>query len=332
MLDMINQLPDQCEEGWKLGKEIKVKVKKPVKNVLVLGMGGSAIGGDIMKGLAQTKSHIPFTVNRDYSLPEWVGTDTLAMVVSYSGNTEETLSALEKARQRQAITMGLSSGGKLAQEFSGSENFIRIPPGLPPRAALGYTLFPLLAAVDSLGIMSVSGDDLEETFAILKEIREEENNQAGSFCRELALNLKGSIPLIYGGTTLSAVAAVRWKCQFNENSKTLAFSHEYPELNHNEIVGWEVPPAVLKHFKVIHLLDEKIGERTARRMAITGEILSQKKVPVYDVQSRGNSDLARIMSLILVGDYTSYFLALEYGVDPVPVRIIEYLKKALQEN
>lgn len=331
MLDLINELPQQCGKGWDLGVGKKLEVKGPVEQVLILGMGGSAIGGDIMAALGRARARIPFYVSRDYSIPTWVGKGTLVLVISYSGNTEETIMACRDARLRGAQMVALSSGGQMEEDFAEEANYISIPPALPPRAAMGYLLFPLLAVLHNLGYLPMPPEELEECLENLEDIRQEMGGgmEKESQALELARSLEGKLPLIYGGSTLGQVAAVRWKCQINENSKSMAFANVYPELNHNETVGWLQPLDLVKKTVVIQLFEEQANPRVKKRMEITKAIMKERGVQVCEVRSRGSFPLSRLLSLSMVGDYVSLYLAHLYGIDPTPVKVIDYLKGEL---
>ncbi len=331
MLDLIDGFPAQWEEGWKLGEKQLFSLPERLHNIVVLGMGGSAIGGDILQALAGEKINCPVIVNRDYSLPSWVGENTLVIAVSYSGNTEETLTALERAKEQDATVWGISSGGVLKEKLE--KNYLQIPAGLPPRAALGYTLAPVLALFNNLGLLDIPAEEREETRKILGEIKEENGGDQGKEgpAALFAEKLAGFLPLIYGPGSLGGVAARRWKCQINENSKAPSFWAEYPELNHNELVGWEEPADVLDKIKVIHLLDYGANPRNKKRMEITADILQKKGIGVQVVPSRGKYPLGRVLSLIYFGDYVSFYLAGEYQIDPLPVHAIEKLKGELKK-
>ncbi len=330
MLDLIDGFPDQWEKGWELGEKQFFSLPEELLNIVVLGMGGSAIGGDILQALAREKINCPVIVNRDYSLPPWVGENSLVIAVSYSGNTEETLTSLEKAKEQNATVWGVSSGGMLKEKIE--KNYLQIPAGLPPRAALGYTLAPVLALFNNLGLMEIPAEEIEETREIIGEINQENGGERGQEgpAALLAEKLADFLPLIYGPGALGGVAARRWKCQINENSKAPSFWAEYPELNHNELVGWEEPEEVLEKIKVVNLLDYGANPRNKKRMEITAEILQKKGVGVQVVPSQGKYPLARVLSLIYFGDYVSFYLAQRYGIDPGPVPIIEKLKGELK--
>ncbi len=315
MLQVIKDFPKQCREA--LGLPAGISVSGEIKNIVVTGMGGSAIGGDLLK-TCLSNTNIPVYVNRDYKVPEFVNENTLVFAVSYSGDTEETLAAFEDAQNKNAKIIGITSGGKLADECS---KIIKIPSGLQPRAALGYLFFPMLGILHNTGIVRVKNDELNEMVDILKKTGE--FNDAGE---ELAKKLKEKIPIIYASEMLGAVA-LRWKTQINENAKMAAFYNVFSEMNHNEIVGYK---GMDRKFIAIMVRDRHDNDRVKKRMDICKEIM-EVTTDVEEVQTQGNGLLARIFSTIYLGDFVSYYLALWNRVDPTPIEVIEEMKRKLAE-
>lgn len=336
MKNYLFELPEQFSFGLQMELPIPTKYRRDDHNVVICGMGGSAIGGDILRTLAYSRSAIPIIVCRSYELPAFINEKTLVLAVSYSGNTEETLEAYRIAGEKGAQIMVVSSGGKLSQLAQEEGQFvINIPGKLVPRAASGYLFVPLALVLDELGILSGIKPEIEETVKVLKQLREQIGPQAdmrANLARNIAADLKGNIPLIWGATATSEIAAQRWKGQINENSKSLAFYNLFPELNHNEIVGFEMPEDLLKRLVVIILRDQNDHDQVKKRMQITAEVIKGKINKVIEVWPQGNSFLARYYSLAYIGDYTSYYLALEYGINPTPVKVIDFLKTALADN
>lgn len=334
MLDYIHGLPEQLE--YCLQQEYRIPIASGISNVVVAGMGGSAIGGDVLRCCLSTRKSVPVLVSRDYRLPGFVGRDSLVLAVSYSGNTEETISAFEDARAKGAQILAVTTGGHLGSlaEKAGIP-LITIPAGLPPRSALGYLFSPLALMVEKAGLADSMRDELRETAAVLKEIREElysdepdESNPAF----KLAWELKDCIPVIWAAGSALEVAAMRWKGQINENAKAPAYYNCFPELNHNEFTGLECPEMLTKRIAVIVLRGGEEEPRTSRRVEITREILSDRITRFFTVHARGRSRMAQLFSLMYTGDFTSTYLAAIYGIDPVPVSLIETLKKRLQEG
>ncbi len=335
MLDHIRTLPEQLEYCLQLDyNDAVVLPKKDIKNVVVAGMGGSAIGGDVMRCSLGQEMPVPVINNRDYHLPSFVGKDSLVFTVSYSGNTEETLSCFREGLQRGAQMVAITSGGQLESLARESQvSLIKIPSGVPPRAALGYLFTPLALMVEQAGLVREIRNQVEETIGILKEMREEllaldppEANPAW----KIALDIQDCIPVIWAGGSILEVAAMRWKGQINENAKAPAYFNCFPELNHNEFTGLEGPADITRRVAVIVLQDELQNPGIARRIKTTNDMLKDRIKGFNFVSSRGNSIMARLFSLMYAGDFTSVYLAQLYNIDPVPVDIIEELKKRLK--
>lgn len=336
MLAVVESFPRQCLEAKKIGLGFKLpgNFKTGFKNIVCTGLGGSAIGADIARSYIADEAKIPILVNRNYSLPKFVNRQTLVIVASYSGNTEETLSAYEDARSKGATLIAITSGGKL------HENAIRhntptllIPKGLQPRCALGYAFFPLLILLSKIGVISNKSKEIDEAIKVLGMLKAgrigheitENKNPAKSIARALYLKY----PVIYGSNDHIDCVVTRWRGEFAENSKALSSSHVFPELTHNEIVGWENPPAVIKNSVVIILRDSGDHPRISKRMDIAANIIKGMGVKVIEVNSVGKGLLARVFSLIYIGDFASFYLAILNKLDPTPVDRIAYLKKEL---
>ncbi|MBI2134609.1 bifunctional phosphoglucose/phosphomannose isomerase [Candidatus Woesearchaeota archaeon] len=313
MLGVIKDFPKQCREALALPKGLSVPGE--VKNIVVAGMGGSAIGGDLLRVYMQD-SKIPVYVSRDYKVPSFVDSNSLVFAVSYSGNTEETLSSYYDAYEKKAKIIGITSGGKLGDEC---EKVVKVPSGLQPRAALGYLFFPMLGILHNTGIAKVRNDDLNEVLEVLKNTKkfEEEGQQ-------LSKKLRDKIPIIYASEALGPVA-FRWKTQINENAKLPAFHNVFSEMNHNEIAGYQ---GMDRKFAAVLLRDKNDRQGIKKRMDICKEIM-EEKMNVEEVQVQGRSLLARMLSAIYLGDFVSYYLAVWNRVDPTPVNIIENMKRKL---
>lgn len=336
MQQYLQGLPEQFGEILQMKIELPAKYLKDYRNVVVSGLGGSAIGGDILRTYAANQASIPVVVNRDYDLPAFVGSQTLVLAVSYSGNTEETISAYQQARQSGADIIVISSGGKLSA-LAREDGFAvaEVPGGLSPRAATGYLFSPLALILEQLGILSGASADLRETQQILSDLRSEINpdiDDDRNLARQLAAAMKNRIPVIWGSSSHSEVAALRWKAQINENAKAPAYYNIFPELNHNEIVGFEAPADLLTQLVIIILRDPEDHERVKQRMEISKAIIQERVAQVMEVKARGQSFLARFYSLAYIGDYASFYLALEYGINPTPVKVIDYLKAELARD
>ncbi|MBI3765504.1 MAG: bifunctional phosphoglucose/phosphomannose isomerase [Ignavibacteriales bacterium] len=275
---------------------------------------------------------MPFVVNRHYFLPEFVNDRSLVIVSSYSGNTEETIAAHADAAKRNAQVICISTNGEtelMAAKFE--QPLITIPKGLPPRAALGYSFFSPLIALTALKLVSSKEKEIKETLSLLKKKSKvyssllSKQNQA----LEIAKQLYTKLPVIYSSADRFDVVNTRWRGQLAENAKVLAFGHVLPEMSHNELVGWKVLRRIMQDMVVIFLRDKGDHPRVQVRMNITREIVDQYAAKVIEVQSEGKSLLARMFSLIYLGDWVSFYLAILNGVDPTPVKVIDYLKNEL---
>ncbi len=333
MQSYLYDLPEQFNEMLRLRIELPDRYKKDYRNIVVSGLGGSAIGGDILRSYALGRCRVPVLVNRDYVLPAFVNEFTLVLAVSYSGNTEETLSAYQQARQCGADIIAVSSGGRLS-EMARNDGYlvVEVPGGMSPRAASGYLFCPLALILEEMDLLKGARLDLQETWQVLEELRErinpavaEENNLA----RQLARQMKDRIPVIWGTSAHSDIAALRWKAQINENAKAPAYCNAFPELDHNELVGFEAPADLLARLLVIIMCDPDDHEQVKKRIRITGDIIREKVAAVIEIKTCGSSWLAKLYSLIYTGDYASFYLALEYGINPTPVKVIDYLKAEL---
>ncbi len=333
MLETLASLPEQCEAAWSLGEQAEVPDFSGVpSHVVVAGMGGSAIGGDLVRILAEKHAGVPVIVSRGYQLPAFIDQRCLVFLISYSGNTEETLCSYDDAGKRKASRIAVTAGGKLAElAHADGVPVVKVPPGLPPRSAIGYLFLPVFVILQKMGIFSES-ISVEELVTGLKELRarmEPASPLSENPAKQLALRLYGKIPVVYGVSGTTEVVALRWKGQFNENAKCLAYWNAFPEMNHNEIVGFEAPEDLLKSLELVFLRDESDHPRIQARMEITKRILRDRVSGISDYWGEGGSFLTRLFSLIYLGDYASVYLALLYGINPKPVAVIDYLKREL---
>lgn len=334
MLGRVVSFPAQMEEAWNIGAAFGPSViPGGYRQIVVCGMGGSAIGGDMLRSFFGDRLRAPILSCRDYTVPAHVGRDAFVVVSSYSGNTGETLSAYDSLRGRGATVVAVSSGGKL-EEICGAEgvSLCKIPGGKPPRSAIAYSFFPMIHILRAAGLVDFDDGEYADALESVK-----------AFCRDcgpasrdnraldLARKIKGKIPFVYSGPGLCEAVARRWACQFNENSKSLAHFATYPELNHNEIVGWEALKAVMSGIFVLSLEDEDDHPATRAQTEIGLGIVAPLAAGVERIKS-GGGRLARILTTMLLGDFTSVYLALLYGIDPTPVEKIDFLKRRLQET
>lgn len=335
MFRCISDFPAQVEEAVGIGTQAGLQdLKGPFSSIVVTGMGGSAIGGDLLRSYVSQELGIPFQVNRSYLLPGHVSKSTLVVVSSYSGNTEETLSAYKTAREKKAKILCLTTGGevlRLAEQHGNS--VIKVVPGLQPRAALGYSFFPLLLALSRLGLLRNQDRDIKETIDLLWKFSRQlasYRNRTNKAIR-IARALHGRLPIIYSATEHLDAVNVRWRGQISENAKQLAYGNVLPEMNHNEIVGWNVDRTLLKKTAVLFLKDKGVLDRVRLREEITRSIVRRHAGKVLEVSSEGSSLLARMFSLIYLGDWMSYYLAILNRQNPTPVKVIEYLKGELSK-
>lgn len=337
MLSHIIELPQQLQKGWDTGLSGSMSLKlSDVDSIVFSGMGGSAIAGDLVKVIIE-RMPIPFVVNRSYSVPDFIHPDTLFIASSYSGNTEETISALKKAIKSKSHIICLTSGG--AVESIGNENHFpvyTIEKGYPPRAALGFSLGIVVSILNKMECETISLQDLEKTVNFLTDKIQEWKNfsSKGNLPLHIAEKIKGHIPLLYGAVNTTYAVALRWKTQLNENSKTHAFSQPFSEMNHNEIMGWEVCTQTKNFFSnlcAVFLRTENDNDRNLFRMDITKSIIEDSGVTIVDIKAEGFSLFSRLMYLVLLGDFVSYYLAVLYGVDPTEINKINLLKKRLNK-
>ncbi|GAP64636.1 glucose/mannose-6-phosphate isomerase [Ardenticatena maritima] len=334
MLARIAEFPQQILSAWNVVQNTALPsaLGEQVDAVLVLGMGGSAIGGDLVAGLVQETGRVPVLVHRGYGLPGWVNERTLVIASSYSGNTEETLSGWRAAAERGAQRLAITTGGQLAREA----NEARVPLvsfayAAQPRAALGYSFTLLLGVLSRLGFIA---DPTETLMAAVRHLEDvgsgwqpdvptEENS-----AKQLAVWYAEGLPVIFGAEHLGAVAR-RWTTQINENSKAWAVWNEIPELNHNVVVGLPYPKTLLPHLRITNLRSPFYHPRNTRRFEITRELVEREGIPQRDVHVSAETPLAEMLALIWLGDYVSYYQAMLNGVDPTPVEAIAYLKGEL---
>lgn len=333
MGSLIESLPKQWREAEAIARKSPLSGLERPERVVVLGLGGSAIGGDLVRSLLEPVSPAPIAVNRDYGVPAYVDDRTLVVASSYSGGTEETLAAARLAESRGARMAAISTGGVLgAMAKEKGWPLMTVPGGLSPRAAIGYSFVPLLVLMERAGLC----DPVDKALAETADVLERQMKRYGldvpvsdNPAKQLALELKGRLPLVYGSHGWKGTAAYRWKTQINENAKAPAAWNVFPELNHNETVGWESPAGVMKSVHLVLLRDESDPERVQARIDITREIMEDAIGDVTELWAEGESDVARLFSLIYPGDFVSYYLALSYRNDPTPIKMIDLLKSRM---
>jgi glucose/mannose-6-phosphate isomerase len=334
MLDRIKDLPKQVRDAWTIARAAQLPpAHGDVRNITVAGMGGSAIGGDLAAALLAGELKVPMQVHRDYGLPAYVGRDSLVIASSYSGNTEESLSSFEEAQRRGARVLVLTTGGKIA-ELARAAKYPVITFSYPaqPRAALGYSLGLVLGALTRLGFVRDLSSDIDAALADVAKLEERVHEGARTNdAKKLAIELCGRIIFAYGGGVLGVMAR-RVKGQWNENAKNWGAFDVLPELNHNGVVGFPHPDVARDALTVLLLRSDRDNPRHKLRFDVTRELLDRASVPHKTLQFSGANMLSEVLQLTLFTDYVSFYVALLNGVDPSPVKSIDYLKERLAKG
>ena len=332
MRGAIAAFPDHLADGWARGAD-GLGITDSITGVVICGMGGSAIGGDLVRALSAPDARVPVAVNRAYGVPGWVGKDTLVIGSSYSGGTEETLSAFEDARSRGARLAAITSGGEIQERAEGHPTVL-ISGGLQPRAALGYSLGVLLRAFRDGGLLVLSDDAFLTALGHAKRRAEAYNeDDRTNLAREVSGAMEGKLPVVYTGPGLLEPVGMRWRTQIHENAKHPAVGNVFPELDHNEIMGFEAGPSeVLSRMEILALTDADDHPQTRRRFEITRDLVARRVSGWREIASEGESRLDRMLSLIQLGDWASFWLAMRKGEDPTPVETIQSLKGKLANS
>jgi glucose/mannose-6-phosphate isomerase len=320
MREIIYSLPNHISAAVGFVPDLSFRKRKYDK-VLVCGMGGSGISGEILAGLYPQGLIVS---NKDYMIPAWVDDRTLAIVVSYSGNTEETLNNYQQLARRKIDTLLLSSDGKLYAKKAPYK--IRIPPGLPPRGAIGYLFTPLPIVLHQANLLkSDPRKDLLALSAFLVQKRDTIEKAAQRMARKFV----GKLVIIYADSPAFAPVANRWRCQLNENAKMFAHYNVIPEMNHNEIVGLGSPEKFNSNTLLVFLGDPAAHRRDKIRCRLLKQLIKDEIPNLLDVDPQGGSVLQHVFWTIMLGDFISYYVALALGIDPMPVERIEKFKREL---
>ncbi len=329
MLNLVRSLPEQLEVAWRAVDSILEHLPRNCPlSISLCGMGGSGISGDLLRGVLLFDSPVPIEVVKDYRLPGWVNREAFAVVTSYSGNTEETLALWRELEERYVPRMVVTSNGELKKlAVDAGIPLLEVPGGLPPRASVGYLFAPLLRLASYWGLCPSAEDELAAATSLIRS-RIPEWEQA---MQSLAQSIKDSFSVIHTLDVRFASVGYRLVCEINENSKMLAHSHVYPEMNHNELNGFEAIQDGLGDKVALLVLDpgeEFTHPRNRKRIDIISKGLLAS-IPQYTIKAEGRSVLERLFSMLVQGDLLSVFLAELKGVDPVPVNFIERLKKEM---
>ncbi len=334
MRGAIRAFPDHLDEGWQRGAAAEgfgLDARR-FSGVVVCGMGGSAIGGDLVRTLAEPDAPVPMAVVRGYDLPAWVDEKALVVASSYSGGTEETLSCFEQARARKATVVVIASGGEIMRH-AGRDGLssIEIPGGLQPRAALGYSLGALLRLARAMGLLKLADDHYAEALEAARvRAADYARDDRANYAFEIAKSFDGHLPVIYSGVGLLEAVNMRWRTQLHENAKHPAVGNLFPELDHNEIMGFEsAPDEIARRMSVVVLRDRGDHPQIRRRFDVTRDLVARRVAAWREVETEGNARLARMLSLVQLGDSASFWLAVRKGVDPTPVESIQQLKRQL---
>ncbi|MRS03360.1 bifunctional phosphoglucose/phosphomannose isomerase [bacterium] len=333
MLSHIADLPDQLQNAWKLGLTLPLSTMSAVKSVVIAGMGGSAIGADLLASYLSDRVTVPVMVHRDYGLPAYVfGKETLVVISSHSGDTEESLSAFEAACRSNCQVLVITTGGKLLSDAQSAH----VPAWVfvhdcEPRSALGYTFGLLLALFVRLGLVADMSQEVKQAVALMKELQSKldvsvpvKNNPA----KRLAGQMVGRHVTVFGSGFMTTVAR-RWKCQINECAKTTASFEFLPEADHNTLAGICFPQEALDKEMAVFLQASQDGERNQKRVLETKQIMMLEGINTDLVDARGQNRLEQIWTTVLFGDYVAYYLAMAYEVDPTAIDPIWTLKEAL---
>lgn len=324
---------EQWFESIRFTKDISFSFKSDtIDNIVITGMGGAAMAGDLIVQLATPLAQIPVLLNRSYTLPAFVNEHTLVIILSYSGDTEETVSAAKHAYVKRAHCIGITSGGKIAA-LSANERFdlVKLNPGSSSRGALAYFFIGLWRVFQALDIFKPGDKELIETGEFIQEQIDVFSNLDENEPAELADEIMDSLPVIYSSDGILEAVNMRWRNQIQENAKTLAYGGIVPEMNHNEIVGWERTAHLMGKVSCIQLIDEKDHDRIKTRMEITESLIEPHAVSFNTIRSAGNTPLQRMFYLVLYGDFMSFYLAILSETDPAPITKIDLLKKRLSD-
>jgi glucose/mannose-6-phosphate isomerase len=329
MRELVMSLPEQIEQGARAACAAEIGRAGRFDSVAVAGMGGSGIGARIVQGLLLDECQVPVHVCNDYDVPAAVSAKSLFVAVSYSGNTEETLSAYAQARKRGCRIVAVTSGGELGRSAGeAGYSVIAVPAGMPPRAALGHLFSTLLVCLERLNVCESHQRGLEEAVRLMRRRRKSWLGRA----RTIAKHIDGRLPMVYSTSRMLDAVADRWRCQLNENAGVLCHTNSFPEHNHNEIVGMGHPRHPGRNAVVIALLDRETHPRTRYRLESVLDIAEEAYYLAIRLESEGRSRLARVFSLVMLGDLVSVELARLAGKDAMEINRIDELKRRMAQK
>lgn len=331
MLEAAAGFPEQVAAAVGAVRGLDLPDAADIDNVLVLGMGGSGVAGDVLISVAGPYLPVPVVVMRSYHVPAYVGERTLVFAVSFSGNTVETVEAVSGAAVQGAKVVAVTRGGELARRAEAWEApIVPVPDGIPqPRAALGALAIPPLLVLEEMGLFPGASHWVSQAVERLKA-RRDQLLRPGNVAEELARRIGRTIPLVYGGGGLGAVAAMRWKTQLNENAKVPAFWNTIPELCHNEVVGWGQHGDLTRQaVTLVSLRHDFEHPQVMERFTLVHDVVAEVVAGIEEVAAEGEGELAQLLDLMLVGDFTSIHCAFGAGIDPGPIPVLDQMKEAL---
>ena len=337
MYQRVFDFPQQLRAGYDLpiNGDLSGYSAEQFKNIVIAGMGGSAIGGDFVRSYLADQLTVPLFINRNYGLPQFVDAGSLVIVSSYSGNTEESIAAFEAAKARGCKILIATTGGKIGQfAVEGNYPHVTLPGGFEPRAALGYSFGPILQLLQRIGFIPNQDSVIADCCKFLEDNRKKLGAtvaEARNEAKKLAVQLKDKIAIVYAGADYYDVAAIRFKGQICENGKHLSYANIFPEFNHNELVGFDYPKPLIKKLLVIFLSGPGDSKGVTKRIKVVDKIVREKGVKTVQFKAKGPNRLAEIFSLVQLGDMASYYLALVNKTDPSPVHVINRLKSSLEK-
>jgi glucose/mannose-6-phosphate isomerase len=336
MLRLVGETPRMMRAAWQLTRSLELPASyRSVRSVAVVGMGGSAAAGDLVRGIFSDRLKVPLVSVRDYDLPAWVDTDTLVVAASHSGATEETISAFSAALSRRTPAAVISAGGPLTD--------VARRVGLPalvypdeslPRAAIGYGLVLLGGLLERAGLLDLDSAEVEAGARASQAVIAANSPGVATddnLAKQLAWALVGRLPVVEAAGFLAPVAR-RWRTQFNENSKSFALAEELPDATHNAVVGYEQPETVREDVYAVLLASPLDHPRNSRRATATTQLLAAAGISYQVVPVAGEGRLGQACAAITLGDYASTYLALLYGIDPTPIDAITVVKRSLSEH